>query len=107
MSSGLTETSWDSLAGICLFSSDCEEGAFQDVCLSAVAVWEYEGGSPASLDLALQEGTILGLLGTNGAGNTTAVRILQGYGLLRLRGFRHILPFPSPCVYARSRALAP
>src|SRR5215217_1392730 len=33
-------------------------------------------------------------------------RLLQGYGLLRLGGFRHNLPFPSLSVYARSRALA-
>src|SRR5215218_5358836 len=33
-------------------------------------------------------------------------RLLQGYGLLRLGGFRHNLPFPLLSVYARSRALA-
>src|SRR5688500_16061695 len=32
--------------------------------------------------------------------------LLQGYGLLRLRSFRHNLPFPSLSVYVRSRALA-
>src|SRR3712207_6015208 len=34
-------------------------------------------------------------------------RLLQRYGLLRLRGFRHTLPFPLLSVYARSRAVAP
>src|SRR5215213_10772355 len=34
-------------------------------------------------------------------------RLLQRYGLLRLRGLRHNLPFPLLSVHAGSRALAP
>src|SRR5215204_7267190 len=46
------------------------------------------------------------LLGLPHGGVDDPPRLLQGYGLLRLGGFRHNLPFPLLSVYARSRALA-
>jgi hypothetical protein len=47
------------------------------------------------------------LLGLPLGGVDDPPRLLQRYGLLRLRGIRHNLPFPLLSVYARSRALAP
>ena len=81
--------------------------------LSIVGLDAFHGDAQAlfGLDLALQEGELLALIGANGAGKSTLLRSITGLvkhrkGMIRFRG-EDILGLPAHVIVGQGIALVP
>lgn len=81
-------------------------GAAGEVLLRAVRLWKNYGGRPAlrGLELEVRRGEVCGLLGTNGAGKTTFLRLVAGL-LHPSSGEIEVLGFPQGLFPYKARKL--